>query len=257
VKAIILAGGMGTRMREETEFKPKPMVEIGERPVLWHIMNILGHQGVDHFIVATGYRGDYIANYFLNYPYINSTFSLNLGDSESISVLKRDSHPEWKVTIADTGLHTNTGGRVKRLQEIIGNERFLITYGDGLADINLNELLSTHESTSATLTISTARPVSRFGVVNRDEKTKLITSFSEKPQTVDLVNIGFMVAEPDFMNYLALDSTLEKEPLEKLVMERKIGAYIHEGFWQPMDTYREYLELNKLWQEEKAPWKIW
>jgi glucose-1-phosphate cytidylyltransferase len=257
MKAVILAGGMGTRMREETEFRPKPMVEIGGKPVLWHIMQILGSQGISEFIIATGYKSEIITNYFLNFPYWNSKFSLTLDKPGSVKALCDAAVSPWKVTVAFTGLDTNTGGRVKLLEQELADGPFLITYGDGLADVNLNELLAQHNRNKSWLTISTANPSSRFGVVHRDPITGLVQGFAEKSVSKELVNIGYMIAEPEFLKILGENSVLETDPLQKLVQMGKLSAYIHSGFWQPMDTYREYLELNKLWNEDSAPWKNW
>lgn len=256
MKAVLLAGGLGTRMREETEFRPKPMVEVGGRPVLWHIMKVLGAQGITDFVICAGYKSEYIKNYFYNYGASNLDFTVRLGDQ--LSTVFHGSHDEfdWTVTVADTGDSTATGGRIKMIEKYIDGEPFLATYGDGIADINLSELTKFHASHGKIATLTVTNPVSRFGVVGIDEAS-IITSFSEKPRANDLVNIGYFLFEPGIFDYLKNDSVLEDEPIKKLVEENEIGAYKHEGFWKPMDTQREYLELKAIWDSGIAPWKKW
>jgi glucose-1-phosphate cytidylyltransferase len=243
-------------MREETEFRPKPMVEVGGRPVLWHIMKVLGAQGITDFVICAGYKSEYIKNYFYNYGASNLDFTVRLGDQ--LSTVFHGSHDEfdWTVTVADTGDSTATGGRIKMIEKYVDGEPFLATYGDGIADINLSELTKFHASHGKIATLTVTNPVSRFGVVGIDEAS-IITSFSEKPRANDLVNIGYFLFEPSIFDYLKNDSVLEDEPLKKLVEENEIGAYKHEGFWKPMDTQREYLELKAIWDSGIAPWKKW
>lgn len=256
MKAVILAGGFGTRMREETEFRPKPMVEIGGKPVLWHIMKILGAQGISEFIVCIGYKGQIIRDYFLNYAYRSQDFTVNLSARSEIIVHGNHGEEQWKVTLADTGNSTMTGGRVFSAQKYLGDERFLITYGDGLADVNLKELESFHKESDSTLTITAAKPRSRFGVLEITSSGK-VQRFAEKPEGTEWVNIGYMLAEPSFMSYLDENSVLEEDPLQTLASENKLSAFKHTGFWQPMDTPREAKLLNDLWDSGSAPWKIW
>jgi len=256
MKAIILAGGLGTRMREETEFRPKPMVEIGGRPVLWHIMKNLDHFGISDFIIATGYKSDVIKEYFLNYEARNNDFTVQLGEDDSLTF--HDSHDEahWTVTIAYTGEKTMTGGRVKQASKYLDNQAFLVTYGDGLADVDINVLLAHHKSTDSIATVTTVQPTSRFGVMDVDDSGKVI-SFAEKPKIEGWINAGFFIMEPEFLNYLSPDSVLEEEPLARLARDGRLSAYRHTGFWQPMDTYRQALELDSLWNSGVAPWKSW
>ena len=256
MKAIILAGGLGTRMREETEFRPKPMVEIGGRPVLWHIMKNLAHFGISDFIIATGYKSDMIKEYFLNYEAWNNDFTIELGKKHSLTF--HDAHDEahWTVTIAYTGENTMTGGRVKQAAKYLDDQPFLVTYGDGLANVDINVLRDYHKSTGSLATVTTVQPTSRFGVMNVDDSGKVI-SFAEKPKIEGWINGGFFIMEPGFLNYLSPDSVLEEEPLARLAEDGQLSAYRHMGFWQPMDTYREALVLDSLWDSGVAPWKCW
>ena len=255
VKVVLLAGGLGTRMREETEYKPKPMVEVGGRPVLWHLMKAFASHGLTEFVVCTGYRGDVIKDYFLNYDARMNDFTAHLGSSSHIEVHGNHAETDWKVTVADTGANTMTGGRVKRVGKYIAG-RFIVTYGDGLADVDLKALLDFHEGHGKLATVTTVRPLSRFGVMDLD-KTGQVQQFREKPQTDDYVNAGFFVFEPQVLDYLDDECVLEQVPLERLAAEGQLMAYRHEGFWQPMDTYREFTMLNEMWDSGNAPWKVW
>ena len=256
MKAVLLAGGLGTRMREETEFRPKPMVEVGGRPVLWHIMKVLGQQGITDFVICAGYKSEYIKNYFYNYGASNLDFTVRLGD-QSTTVF-HGSHDEfdWTVTVADTGEATSTGGRIKLIEKYVAGESFLATYGDGIADIDLSALTAFHKSHGKTATMTVTQPTSRFGVVEIED-SGLVKQFREKPKVNDWINMGYFVFEPGIFSYLDLESVLEEEPLRKLASEGEIGAHKHSGFWQPMDTYRESLLLNNMWDKGQAPWKIW
>jgi glucose-1-phosphate cytidylyltransferase len=258
MKAVLLAGGLGTRMREETEFRPKPMVEIGGKPILWHLMKIYAAQGISEFVICAGYKGEQIKSYFLNYAALNADFTITLGDSSSLQIHDAHLESDWVVTVADTGNDTLTAGRVERVERYIGNERFMVTYGDGLADINLADLLAFHEAHGKIATISTVRPISRFGLVNVDDDG-LVSQFREKPQMDDWVSAGFFVFEPEFFDRIrnSDDMMLEHEPLNQLAAEGQLGAYRHEGFWQPMDTSREAKLLGDLWASGDAPWKVW
>lgn len=256
MKAVILAGGLGTRMREETEYRPKPMVDVGGRPVIWHIMKSLAHGGITDFVVCAGYRGDVIRDFFLNYEARTNDFTVHLGVRDSVEY--HDSHPEsdWTITVAETGAHTMTGGRVKRAERYVKGERCLVTYGDGLADVDIGDLLTFHENHGRLATVTTVRPLSRFGVmdIGRDGS---VQSFREKPVTDDYVNAGFFVFEPQVFDYLDEWCVLEQAPLERLAAEGQLMAYRHEGFWQPMDTFREFTMLNQMWDAGEAPWKVW
>jgi len=256
LKAVILAGGLGTRMREETEFRPKPMVEIGGRPVLWHIMKNLAHFGISDFIIATGYKSDMIKEYFLNYEVWNNDFTIRLGKKDSLTFHNGHEEARWNVTIAYTGENTMTGGRLFQAAKYLDDQPFLVTYGDGLADVNINALREYHTSTGSLATVTTVQPTSRFGVMDVDDSGK-VASFAEKPKLEGWVNIGFFVMEPAFLSYLDSDSILEEGPLAKLALASQLSAYRHNGFWQPMDTFRESQILNALWESGSAPWKNW
>lgn len=256
IKSLILAGGLGTRLREETEFKPKPMVDVGGRPILWHIMKNLSIQGVKDFSVATGYKGDVIKDYFLNYHARNNDITIDLGQKSRFTQHGLHDESDWRVTIAGTGETTMTGGRVFRTMKYLRGERFLCTYGDGLADINLKKLLGFHISHGKIATVTTVKPLSRFGVMEVDDKG-LVTQFREKPLMDGWVNAGYFIFEPGIIDYLDEDCVLEAEPLAKLAAGGQLAAYRHNGFWQPMDTFRESNFLNELWNSNNAPWKNW
>ena len=257
MKAVLLAGGLGTRMREETEFRPKPMVEVGGRPVLWHIMKMLGQQEISDFIICTGYKSEYIKNYFTNYGAVNSDFTVTLGDQAGIKYHGAHDEAGWTVTVSDTGANTMTGGRIKRIQKYVDGERFLCTYGDGVADIDLAALLEFHDKHGKLATMTAVQPTSRFGVLDLHD-SGAIGQFKEKPQVEGWVNIGYFIFEPEIFDYLGDDETvLEQEPLHRLAADEQIAAYRHRGFWQPMDTYREALMLNEMWDANEAPWRTW
>jgi glucose-1-phosphate cytidylyltransferase len=253
---LLLAGGLGTRLREETEFRPKPMVEVGGKPILWHIMKNLACQGVTEFCVATGYKSEIIKDYFLNYHVRNNDVTVNLGNS--MSTIHHSLHDEsnWKVTITNTGDLTMTGGRVYKSLNYLSGDRFLCTYGDGLADIDLEQLLEFHLSHGKKATVTTVRPLSRFGVMDVDSGG-LVTNFREKPIMDGWVNAGFFIFESSIAEYLDPECVLEQEPLVKLAADGELAAYRHEGFWQPMDTLRESIFLNEMWAKGEAPWKNW
>jgi glucose-1-phosphate cytidylyltransferase len=232
------------------------MVEVGGRPVLWHIMKVLGQQGITDFVICAGYKSEYIKNYFYNYGASNLDFTVRLGDQSS--TVFHGSHEEfdWTVTVADTGESTMTGGRIKLIENFVKGETFLATYGDGIADINLKELVEFHASHGKTATMTVTQPTSRFGVVEIEE-SGLVSQFKEKPKVNDWINMGYFVFQPPIFDLLEADSVLEDEPLRSLASSSELGAFKHSGFWQPMDTYREYLALNDLWSTESAPWKSW
>lgn len=256
MKAVLLAGGLGTRMREETEFRPKPMVEVGGKPVLWHIMKVLSAQGIKDFIVCTGYKSEVIKNYFLNYKGASQDFTVTLGDAAK--TVFHGSHDEfdWTVTVVDTGPTTMTGERIKKIEKYVKGERFLATYGDGIADINISDLLEFHDNHGRAATITTTRPSSRFGLVDADENG-LVQAFREKPKVNDWINIGYFVFEPKIFDHLHTGSVLEEGPLRELTLAKQIGAFKHDGFWQPMDTFRESQLLNEIWDSGSAAWKVW
>jgi glucose-1-phosphate cytidylyltransferase len=256
VKAVLLAGGLGTRMREETEFRPKPMVEVGGRPVLWHIMKNLGHFGISDFIIATGYKSDVIKEYFLNYEARNNDFTIDLGQRGSLVFHDAHDEAQWKVTVAYTGEDTPTGGRLHKVGRYLDGEPFLVTYGDGLADVDINALREHHRSQGTLATVSTVQPFSRFGVMDMAPDGK-VTQFREKPRLEGWINIGFFIMEPGALNYINADSVLEEQPLADLARDGELSAYRHSGFWQPMDTYRENRMLNDLWSSGRAPWQVW
>lgn len=256
MKVVILAGGKGTRLSEETKLIPKPMAEIGGKPILWHIMKIYSFYGFNEFVILTGYKSHIIKDYFVNYYQQYSDITVDMLNN-SVEIHKIQTEP-WKVTILYTGPETMTGGRIKRAQEYIGNEPFLLTYGDGVADVNINDIIKAHKTSNKTVTMTAVQPSGRFGaLVIKDGN--LITSFMEKPKGDESwVNGGFFVCEPEVFNYINDDSTIfEKEPLETLAKTNKLNAYKHTGFWHPMDTLKDKEELTTLWQHDKAPWALW
>jgi glucose-1-phosphate cytidylyltransferase len=256
MKAIILAGGLGSRLSEETTLKPKPMVEIGGKPMLWHIMNIFSCYGVDEFIVALGYRGEVIKEYFLNFYALNNNVTVDLATGGS--TIHEGRQPRWKVHLVDTGAQTQTGGRVKRLERWLGDdETFMLTYGDGVADVDIRALLKFHQGHGKLATVTTVRPPARFGgIVFEGDK---VAEFTEKPQTGEgWINGGFFVLDRRVLSYIDGDATLwERDPMERLAQDGQLMAYRHSGFWQPMDTLRERKVLEDLWASGKAPWKCW
>jgi glucose-1-phosphate cytidylyltransferase len=256
MKAVILAGGLGTRLREETEFRPKPMVEIGGKPILWHLMKLFAFHSITDFVVPIGYRGEVIRDYFLNYEARTNDFTIRLGHTHEIEYHNSHLETGWRVTVVDTGAETPTGGRVQQIQPHVAGERFLTTYGDGVADVDLGKLLAFHEGHGKLATMTIVQPLSRFGIVEVDP-AGMVRQFREKPQTDDWVNAGFFVFEPGVFDYLSPETALEREPLEALAEAGQLAAFPHDGFFQPMDTYREFTLLNELWSEGNAPWKVW
>ena len=253
MKVIILAGGLGTRLSEYTEFTPKPMVMIGGKPILWHIMKTYAKFELKDFYIALGYKAKIIKEFFLNYRTLNSDFTVNLL-SGSIDIHQQDA-VDWKVNLIDTGLNSMTGGRVKKMQNLIGNETFLLTYGDAVADINISELIKFHRNHGKMVTVTAVRPEARFGELAIEKN--VVTSFKEKPQTTKgWINGGYFVVEPEFFNLITGDDTiLEKAPLEKAAQMGELMSYQHEGFWQCMDTKRDKELLEGLWEADNAPWK--
>ncbi|QMU28968.1 glucose-1-phosphate cytidylyltransferase [Adhaeribacter radiodurans] len=256
MKVVILAGGLGTRLAEETDLRPKPMVEIGGKPIIWHIMKIYSTYGFNEFIVCLGYKGYVIKEYFANYFLHQSDVTIDLSNNDL--EIHNSFSEKWKITLVETGKDTLTGGRIKRIQKYIGNERFMLTYGDGVSNVNINELIEAHESGKKHVTITAIQPSGRFGVLSLEEDNH-ITSFHEKrSEDVGWVNGGFFVCEPEIFNYIEGDSTIwEREPLENLAKENQLKAFKHRGFWQPMDSLKDKLDLNELWNSGNAAWKIW
>ncbi|MCD4777567.1 MAG: glucose-1-phosphate cytidylyltransferase [Desulfobacterales bacterium] len=255
MKVAILAGGHGTRLAEETAVRPKPMVEIGGKPILWHIMMIYAHYGFKDFVIALGYKGVMIKKYMIDYCALSSDLTVDLKNGDI--TFHEGNRLDWKVQLIDTGLHTMTGGRIKRLASYIGNETFMLTWGDGVSNINLNDLLKFHRSHGKLATMTAVRPPARYGHLEFDGKR--VAEFSEKPQTGEgWINGAFFVIEPKVFDYIEGDDTQwEKEPLERLAKDGELMAYRHSSFWQCMDTLREKHILEKYWHSGNAPWKIW
>lgn len=257
MKAVILAGGFGTRLSEETAVRPKPMVEIGEKPILWHIMKIYSNYGIKDFIICCGYKGSMIKEYFSNYFLKESDVTFDLKNN-SMEVHHNSVEP-WKVTLVDTGDKTMTGGRLKRVKEHISDETFCMTYGDGVSNVDIAKLIKFHKSQNTYATLMAVQPPGRFGTFKMGNEQKKISSFKEKPDGDGAwVNGGFFVLEPQVLDYIEGDNTVwEKEPLENLANDDLLAAYKHHGFWQPMDTLRDKMVIEELWNSGKAPWKIW
>ncbi len=254
---MILCGGQGTRMREETEFRPKPLVEIGGKPILWHIMKMYAHYGFADFVMCLGYRGSMIKEYFLSYEAMNHDFTLSLGSTQAIELHGR-SEESFNVTLAETGLATMTGGRVQRAARYLQNDDcFMLTYGDGVADVDLRKLVAFHKQHGKLATVTVVRPTSRFGMLDV-ANSGLVTQFAEKPQSLNWASAGFFVLDRRVLELLDGDECVfETGPLERLVADQQLVAYRHDGFFFAMDTYREYLFLNQLWDSNQAPWKSW
>lgn len=258
MKVVILAGGFGTRISEESHLKPKPMVSIGDAPILWHIMKIYSYYGFNEFIICCGYKGHIIKEYFANYYLHRSDITFDFSNNNDMIVHNNVAEP-WKVTLVDTGLHTQTGGRIKRVQKYIGNEPFMLTYGDGLSDVNILELLEYHKKNNKVATLTAVQPGSRFGVLEIEEDMT-ISKFAEKnKQDGGWINGGFMILEPEVFSYMNEDPMLvfEKEPLENLAKDGKLCAYKHKGFWQCMDTQRDRIHLEDMLAKGNAPWIVW
>ena len=256
MKVVILAGGFGTRISEESHLIPKPMIQIGDKPILWHIMKIYSHYGFNEFIICLGYKAYAIKEFFSDYYLHTSDVTFDLSNNKMI-VHNSYSEP-WKVTLVDTGLNTMTGGRIKRVKEYIGDELFMLTYGDGVCDVNLKKLLDFHKKSDNLATITAIHLDGRFGVLDVDDKNTIFGFNEKSKEHGGWINGGFMVLEPEVLNYIKDDETVfEKDPLEKLASEGNLKAYKHDGFWQCMDTQRDKNLLENLWDYNKAPWKIW
>lgn len=255
MKTVILAGGMGTRISEETHLKPKPMIEIGGKPILWHIMKSYSAHGIHDFIICLGYRGYFIKEYFANYFLHNSDVTFDMSDN-SMKVHENSAEP-WKVTLVDTGDKTMTGGRLKRVAPYLDNEPFCFTYGDGLSDVDIGALVKFHKKQNTLATVTSVQPPGRFGALSM--KNNKIVSFEEKPQgDGSWINGGFFVLSPKVLDYIEDDSSIwERDPLQQLSKEGQLSAFLHRGFWQPMDTLRDRVQLEKLWESQSAPWKVW
>lgn len=258
MQVIILAGGMGTRISEESQFKPKPLIEIGGKPILWHILKIYSAHGFNKFGVCLGYKGYAIKEYFANYFLHNCDVTFDFRGSSQLMTMVRHKVEPWQVSLMDTGGDTMTGGRVKRMKDAIGNKPFMLTYGDGVADIDIASLVRFHKSHGKLCTVTAAQPTGRFGSLAIGQEG-LVSGFKEKPRGDGAwVNAGFFVMEPEVLDYISGDSTvLEQEPLERLAKDGQLAAFKHRGFWQPMDTLRDKNYLESLWQEGNAPWKVW
>jgi len=255
MKTVLLAGGLGTRLREETEFRPKPMVEVGSKPMLWHIMKIYESAGFKDFVICAGYKSEVIKQYFSSLINLSGDFRIQYKSNVAVDFMDGDT-PDWSVIVSDTGYETMTGGRIKKIQKYAGKERFFCTYGDGLSNVNLNELLNFHKSQRKIATLTAVHPTSRFGQLNINAEGA-VCDFSEKPMNDEWINGGFFVFEPEVFDYLSESCILEKDVLPVLAQEGQLSAFKHHGFWQPMDTYRESQLLNELWSDGKAPWKVW
>ena len=257
MKVVILAGGLGTRISEESHLKPKPMIEIGDQPILWHIMKIYSHYGFNDFVICCGYKGHLIKEYFADYYLHRSDVTFDFSENNRMTIHENVAEP-WRVTLVDTGLHTQTGGRLKRVERYLGGEPFLLTYGDGVSDVDLNALLEQHRESEKTVTMTGIQPGGRYGVLDLEGET--VTGFREKAkEDGGWINGGFMVMEPEVFRYLSTEEgcILERAPLETLAREGKLGVYKHTGFWQCMDTQRDKGRLEQLWESGAPPWKVW
>lgn len=254
MKAVILAGGRGSRISEETSIKPKPMIEIGEKPILWHIMKFYSAHGINDFVICCGYLGYVIKEYFANYFVHTSDVTYDLANNQ-VEVHHQTTEP-WRVTLVDTGLDSMTGGRLKRVRQYLDDEDFCFTYGDGLADVNLTELIEFHKKSGKIATVTAVQPPGRFGALILDDNA--VKGFREKPEDGGWINGGFFVLKPQVIDYIEDDNTIwEREPMERLVQDNQMNAFLHYGFFQPMDTLREKIYLESLWEKGTAPWKVW
>lgn len=258
MKVVILAGGFGTRISEESHLKPKPMIEIGGRPILWHIMKIYSHYGYNDFVICLGYKGYIIKEFFADYYLHTSDVTFDFTENNRMTIHNNVSEP-WKVTLVDTGLHTMTGGRIKRIRKYIKDEPFMLTYGDGVSDVDIHAIVKHHKKSGAYVTMTAIQPGARFGVLDIDDSTNHIKQFVEKSkEDGGWINGGFMVVEPEVFDYIEEDGTIfERDTLECLSREEKLNAYKHHGFWQCMDTQRDKGMLERLWRENRASWKLW
>ena len=257
MKVLLLAGGFGTRLSEETDLKPKPMIEIGGKPIIWHIMKSYSEHGFNDFVIMCGYKGYYIKEYFANYFRHQSDLTVDLSNN-SVEYFNNKAEP-WKITLIDTGLNTMTGGRIKRVQDIVGDEPFMLTYGDGVSDINIKELVDFHENHSGCITMTSSQPAGRFGALNIDVDNK-ITKFLEKPKGDGAwINAGYFVCDAKVFDYIEDDDStvFEQAPLKDLAADGEMFTYKHEGFWKPMDSLKDKNDLTQMWDLDEAPWKVW
>ena len=259
MKAVIFAGGLGTRFSEKTQYMPKPMIEIGGKPILWHIMKIYEAYGINDFIICAGYKQNVIKEYFMNYFIYNSDVTFGLSDN-TVSFHENRSE-KWNVTIVDTGLHTMTAGRLKRIQKYVGEETFFLTYGDGVADLDISETIRAHKESGKTLSMTVYKPAGRFGSVHIDPETDNVLSFEEKPDGEgNWINAGFFVCEPTVFKFLPEDADpvmFERQPLQEIAAAGEMHAFKHYGFWKPMDMLKDNMDLEKMWESNQAPWKVW
>ncbi|MGA3235064.1 MAG: glucose-1-phosphate cytidylyltransferase [Bryobacteraceae bacterium] len=258
MKVVILCGGLGTRLREETEFRPKPMVEVGGRPILWHIMKTYAHHGFHEFVLCLGYRGNNIKEYFLNYEAMNNDFSICLGQKSQIRYHDRHTEQGFGVTLADTGLNCMTGGRIRKIEKYVDGETFLLTYGDGVCNVNIRDLVEFHKSHGKIATVTTIPPISRFGMLELAAEDR-VQRFTEKPKTDGWMSAGYFVLNREVFDYLdgGDDCIFERDPLEQLALDGQLMAYRHDGFFYAMDTYRDHQHLNDVWNGGDAPWRVW
>ncbi|WP_047986108.1 glucose-1-phosphate cytidylyltransferase [Ornithinibacillus californiensis] len=257
MKVVILAGGFGTRISEESYLKPKPMIEIGNYPILWHIMKIYSSYGYHDFVICLGYKGYKIKDYFLNYYLYRSDITVDFNKQNEKIIHHHNAEP-WKVTLVETGLETMTGGRIKRIQEYIGNEPFMLTYGDGVADIDISQLVKFHKTKGKLATLTATQPSGRFGALELSNDQQILAFREKLKGDGGWINGGFFVLQPEVFNYIEGDDTIfEKEPLERLANDGELMAFKHDSFWHPMDTLRDKKYLEELWKKEKAPWKTW
>jgi len=259
MKAVIFAGGFGTRISEESGIRPKPMVEVGDKPILWHIMKMYSYYGINDFVICCGYKAHLIKQYFSDYYLLNSDVTFDLR-TNTMSIHKTPAEP-WKVTLVDTGEDTMTGGRLRRVREHVGNDTFCLTYGDGVSDVNIKESIAFHKEQGKYATLTAVQQPGRFGAFTLSDGDPTINSFKEKPTGdggAPWINGGFFVLEPEVFKYVKDDSTIwEREPMEKLAQDGQLAAYRHTGFWQPMDTLRDKIVLDEMWSKKQAPWKVW
>lgn len=255
MKTVILCGGRGTRMREETEFRPKPLVEVGDKPMIWHIMKLYSYYGCNDFILCVGYKGHMIKQYFMEMYWRNNDFTLSTSGEDPVKYHTKNNE-NWKVTIVDTGLDTLTGGRIKRIQNYVDGEEFMLTYGDGLSNVNIHELLAFHRVKGKVATLTGVHPISPFGVM--DVQNEIVTSFREKPVLEDMVNGGYMVLNKKVFDYIPEeDCSFEQEPLKRLAADAELAVYRHNDFWTAVDTYKDVEKVNQLWKREESAWKLW
>jgi glucose-1-phosphate cytidylyltransferase len=256
MKVVILCGGQGTRLREETEFRPKPLIMIGQRPILWHIMKLYAHHGFSEFILCLGYRGHMIKEYFLNYEAMNNDFTIGLGSTNRLDYHDAHAEQDFLVTLAETGLESMTGGRLRQVRRYVKDDTFMMTYGDGVSDVDIRKLVRFHQEHGKVATVTAVQPTSRFGILDMDGDR--VKSFAEKPKLEGWSSAGYFVFNRRIFDYLSgNDCILEREPLERLAQEAELMVYRHSGFFYAMDTYREYEALNAMWAGGRAPWKVW